>query len=121
MGFGHTGENMNRRGFIGSILAAAAAPAIVRADSLMRIVPVETEVLVPMTLSMRRALPSPTITGVTVLNAQEWSVDGEVWYATHGPSVEIPAGVLRDGSILRVRSFVAKHANEKTLRLVFKS
>lgn len=30
---------MNRRGFLGSILALAAAPAIVRADSLMRIVP----------------------------------------------------------------------------------
>lgn len=30
---------MNRRGFLGAILAAAAAPAIVRADSLMRIVP----------------------------------------------------------------------------------
>lgn len=30
---------MNRRGFLGSILAAAAAPAIVRADSLMRVVP----------------------------------------------------------------------------------
>jgi len=32
---------MNRRGFLGSILALAAAPAIVRADSLMRIVPRE--------------------------------------------------------------------------------
>ena len=40
---------MNRRGFLSSILALAAAPAIVRADSLMRIVPVEAEVLVPMT------------------------------------------------------------------------
>lgn len=30
---------MNRRGFLGSILAASAAPAIVRADALMRIVP----------------------------------------------------------------------------------
>lgn len=32
---------MNRRGFLSSILALAAAPAIVRADSLMRIVPRE--------------------------------------------------------------------------------
>lgn len=32
---------MNRRGFLGSILAACAAPAIVRADSLMRIVPMD--------------------------------------------------------------------------------
>ena len=30
---------MNRRGFIGSILALGVAPAIVRADSLMRVVP----------------------------------------------------------------------------------
>lgn len=36
---------MNRRGFLGSILAACAAPAIVRADSLMRIVPVDTGIL----------------------------------------------------------------------------
>ncbi len=34
-----------RRGFLGSILAACAAPAIVRADSLMRILPAETLVL----------------------------------------------------------------------------
>lgn len=33
---------MNRRGFLTGILAAATAPAIVRADSLMRIVPRET-------------------------------------------------------------------------------
>lgn len=39
---------MNRRGFLlgaGGILASFAAPAIVRADSLMRIVPVEPAVL----------------------------------------------------------------------------
>lgn len=33
---------LNRRSFIGSILALGAAPAIVRADSLMRIVPRDT-------------------------------------------------------------------------------
>ena len=36
---------MDRRGFLGSILALAAAPAIVRADSLMRIVPRETTLI----------------------------------------------------------------------------
>lgn len=36
---------MNRRGFLGSILALGAAPAIVRADSLMRVVPRETTIL----------------------------------------------------------------------------
>jgi len=30
---------MRRRGFLGAILATCAAPAIVRADSLMRVVP----------------------------------------------------------------------------------
>ena len=38
-------ESLNRRGFMGAILALAAAPAIVRADSLMRIVPRATGVL----------------------------------------------------------------------------
>lgn len=40
---------MNRRGFLmgaGGILALAAAPAIVRADSLMRIIPERTSVLI---------------------------------------------------------------------------
>lgn len=36
---------LTRRGFLGSILALAAAPAIVRADSLMRVVPRDTGVL----------------------------------------------------------------------------
>ncbi len=36
---------MDRRGFLGSILAACVAPAIVRADSLMRIIPRETSIL----------------------------------------------------------------------------
>lgn len=55
---------MNRRGFLGSILAAAAAPAIVRADSLMRIVPAETSVLVwPIGGASNAVLASPTFTG----------------------------------------------------------
>lgn len=32
---------MNRRGFLGAILAAAAAPAIVRGQSLMRVATIE--------------------------------------------------------------------------------
>ena len=36
---------MNRRGFLSSCLALAAAPAIVRADSLMRIVPRNTGII----------------------------------------------------------------------------
>lgn len=36
---------MNRRGFLGSILALGVAPAIVRADSLMRVVPRNTGII----------------------------------------------------------------------------
>jgi hypothetical protein len=39
------GMQITRRGFMQSILALAAAPAIVRADSLMRIVPTRTLIL----------------------------------------------------------------------------
>lgn len=38
---------MNRRGFLTSILAAAAAPSIVRADSLMRIIVPSRELVIP--------------------------------------------------------------------------
>lgn len=38
---------MDRRGFLQSILVAAVAPAIVRADSLMRIIPTETTIFIP--------------------------------------------------------------------------
>lgn len=38
---------MNRRGFLQTILAACVAPAIVRADSLMRVIPRETTILLP--------------------------------------------------------------------------
>jgi hypothetical protein len=37
---------MQRRSFLGSILALAAAPAIVRADSLMRVIPLKTSILI---------------------------------------------------------------------------
>ena len=46
---------MNRRSFIASILAAGAAPAIVRADSLMRIVSRDTVVILPEVLSPAEA------------------------------------------------------------------
>lgn len=38
---------MDRRGFLQSILVAVVAPAIVRADSLMKIIPAERLVVVP--------------------------------------------------------------------------
>ena len=41
---------MDRRGFLSSVIALAAAPAIVRADSLMRVVPVNTLVAPVLTM-----------------------------------------------------------------------
>jgi len=63
---------MNRRGFLGAIIAACAAPAIVRADSLMRIVPRDTTLLLPL----------------------EW--DGFDWGAINRLKGEILAHALRD-------------------------
>lgn len=45
---------MNRRSFLGTILAAAVAPAIVRADSLMRIVPRETLLFMDADIALAR-------------------------------------------------------------------
>lgn len=47
---------MNRRGFLGSILVACAAPAIVRADSLMRIVPLDTTIITASEMIRRQEL-----------------------------------------------------------------
>lgn len=38
---------MNRRGFLGAILAAGCAPAIVRAESLMRVRQLDSGILIP--------------------------------------------------------------------------
>ena len=65
---------MNRRGFLGSILALGAAPAIARADSLMRIIPRETAVLVgDLELVARGSsglIASPTFTGTSIIAGQ---------------------------------------------------
>jgi hypothetical protein len=47
---------MNRRGFLGAILAAASAPAIVRAESLMKIMVPKKEII---TLSSEIILSYP--------------------------------------------------------------
>lgn len=70
---------MNRRGFLGSILALAAAPAIVRADSLMRIVPISAPII-------------PVETGITeaalvALLKKVWESGGEPEVIKCGPDV----------------------------------
>lgn len=54
---------MDRRGFMGSILALGAAPAIVRADSLMRIVPRKR-----LTLSMGGRINCTTYFGTSYID-----------------------------------------------------
>ena len=58
---------MNRRGFLGSILALGAAPAIVRADSLMRIIP-RGLIVPPLEINM---LPPPVFRGNRLLTIDE--------------------------------------------------
>lgn len=41
---------MDRRNFLSAMLAACAAPAIVRADALMRVMPIETIIFNPYAL-----------------------------------------------------------------------
>lgn len=51
---------MNRRGFLQTCLALAAAPAIVRADSLMRIVARDTKIIMPELKIVDLSLPPNT-------------------------------------------------------------
>jgi hypothetical protein len=63
---------VNRRGFLGSMLALAAAPAIVRADSLMRIVSLETTVL-----AAPLAEPGLTEAALKEMIRKVWEAGGE--------------------------------------------
>lgn len=65
---------MNRRGFLTSILALGAAPAIVRADSLMRIVPMD----------------------VDVFGYRGWTERGGWSYDDYGQFFEIPRSAIDD-------------------------
>jgi polygalacturonase len=85
---------MDRRGFLGSMLAACAAPAIVRADSLMRVIPISTIVI-----------PAKTIMGM--VNVRDFgaigdgvtddtkSIQAAMQYANrYGGRVYFPAGAF---------------------------
>lgn len=72
---------MDRRGFLGSILALGAAPAIVRADSLMRIIPTDA------TLILQNAMRAA------------WATGGEPEFILVHPTLtEIIATTLRNNS-----------------------
>lgn len=52
---------ITRRGFLSRIIALAAAPAIVRADSLMRVIAVDTSIILPGTLGIALDNLTPNI------------------------------------------------------------
>lgn len=62
---------MNRRGFLAGILAAGAAPAIVRAEILMPLAP---RIWVPAPLGVRGFVNARFYPGSTVTNA-DWMED----------------------------------------------
>lgn len=62
---------MKRRAFLGSILAAGVAPAIVRADSLMRIIVPSAFVLRPMKFAIHPGWPSPATCDLTEASLEE--------------------------------------------------
>lgn len=73
---------MDRRGFLlgaGGILASFAAPAIVRADSLMRVLPIDTTVYLTGTEVLRRQAEVEALEALALVNLTEWfgrSLDG---------------------------------------------
>jgi hypothetical protein len=98
---------MNRRGFLGAILAGCAAPAIVRADALMRVVPLGTDVLTLDTIRRGAAI----LDGAMWVPADDWALALHDVYAGG-------TGVVRTGEIGRIEGFrivtslvlpVAKH------------
>ena len=90
---------MNRRGFLQTCLALAAAPAIVRADSLMRIVPRDTRIIALRDLSgngnhlyfVENPLYRPQITELLVFNsAHDAKTRKEVLDFMAGKAAELP-------------------------------
>lgn len=102
---------MKRRGFLGAILAGCAAPAIVRADALMRVVPLGTDVLTLDTIRRGAATLDAHMLVGKLVPADDWAL------ALRDTYVE-GAGAVRVGEIGRIEGFrfvtspllpVAKH------------
>lgn len=65
-----------RRSFLGAMLAACAAPAIVRADSLMRVIPVETEILLPEPTPRLDIVTQAEPDGITTRDGSRLTISG---------------------------------------------
>lgn len=90
---------MNRRGFLGAMLLAGAAPAIVRADALMKIVPRDV---------MYDALPL-LCTRVTVdlgmrfATVSLFALRTDAVFEYRIPITQIADGILRVGDVIQAR------------------
>lgn len=66
---------MNRRGFLGAILAAGVAPAIVRSSSLMKLVVPSQEIIVPV------LVPFDLITRSMIIRETLLVLEGNIEFA----------------------------------------
>lgn len=69
---------MNRRSFLGACLALGVAPAIVRADSLMRVVPHDLVIVAP-PREWTTAITRPALVGGAPMWLRAYWGDGELW------------------------------------------
>jgi hypothetical protein len=120
-------ENMNRRSFLQSILAVGMAPAVVRAESLMKMVRRESGLIVPdaMPLYMRE-------TAFNLIEAVEWGPDQSdplgqfvsvrLWYRDCVPISEgllpPPGAMTFEDSLMRVEDYVSQFGPLPTARPV---
>lgn len=111
--------NLSRRGFLGAMLAAAAAPAIVKSDSLMRIV-----VPKPLLLTLwGDGLHDDAQAIQALINGKSVTFEGREFGLHPGGAVHLPIGtfalgsalVMGDGSMLRGNGARLKATHKWTL------
>ena len=108
---------MQRRSFLTSILALGAAPAIVKADSLMRIVP--PKLMVPgrgFVISQVMSFPPPGDVMIEFDYGQ-----GEIYRWTSGVREQMEGRVLRPSADGRLYSSHPKGDREVEKRILFGS
>lgn len=75
----------SRRGFLSSVLAAAAAPAIVASSSIMRVVPV-----------MEKDTLTYKMSGRYDINFDEWVQDADSTLALRPTKIVVPTALLAE-------------------------
>lgn len=84
-----------RRGFLGSLLALAAAPAIVRADSLMKITPIDRLILWGDGVHDDAAALQALIDGRSVIRR-----DGSIFHRDQDGGIILTSGTFAVGSTI---------------------